>query len=633
MKIRLGIATYGRLEKMANSLSPEQIPNNVELVNMNLVLNELSSEAARMEREHNVDAFIASGGNAEVLSSIVTSLPVVQIIPTGFDIIRVLQKVSLKSQRVACIFYENSVTDVVKAITALKDIVNLEIVVKTYSTKKQLESIILELKDAGFRDVVGGSLSIQVAAEHGLFGHYILTESGLIAAIRRAAELVESKYKDAMQARQLASVLGYISEGIIATNQDDVITIFNSSAERIFNIRSKDAIGKRVDRVLSNTRLNIVRQTGREELNQIQTEGNLRILTNRVPIISDSVVIGALATFRDIKDVENAEAQIRHKLYSRGLMAKYNFSDLIGNSRAFRQTIQEAYEYSHSDATLLITGESGTGKELFAQSIHNSSSRSGNPFVAVNCAAVPPQLLESELFGYEEGAFTGAKRGGKRGVFELADTGTVFLDEVGEISPEIQALLLRVIEQKEVMRIGSERIRPIDIRIITATNKNLWTMVQAGQFRRDLYYRLNILSLNIPSLRQRKEDIPELLKFYLQKYCSNISAEEIDNVVFLPEFSEYDWPGNVRELRNIAERFSVLSQINHDYRQLMLNSLQGNEQISENPPSNGFPTRADESQITAALKSCSGNKAKAAELLGISRSTLWRRMKELGIHG
>lgn len=633
MKIRIGVATYGLQQQMVQNLKQDMIPNDVELLNMNLALSDLAAEAKKLEKGRKVDAFVASGGNAAALEQIITDIPIVTISPNAYDVIRVLQKASLYAEKVGCIFYEHSIPDVVNALKILKDFISISVSIGTYSNKTQLRKIIEEFSKDGIRDIIGGSLAIKMAAEYGLYGHYIVTEAGLTSAIYTAAELVKSRYVETMQSRQLSSVLNFISEGIIATNQDDIITIFNPSAERIFGIKSETAIGKEVSKVLTHTRLNIVRRCGVKELNQIQNEGPVKVLTNRIPILADGISIGALATFRDINDIENAEAQIRHNLYSKGLIAKHTFSSIIGQSAILKKAIQIAREFANSDATILIQGDSGTGKELFAQSIHNASNRNAKPFVAVNCAAMSHQLLESELFGYEEGAFTGAKRGGKRGVFELADMGTVFLDEISEISMETQAHLLRVIEQREVMRLGSEKIRPIDIRIISATNKNLWQMVQRGEFRKDLYYRLNILSLKIPTLSQRPEDIPIIFYYYLKQFCPHIEDSRLRNLSSLPCLTQYLWPGNVRELRNIAERFSVLSSANNHYEEL-ITEIVGQDtrgQLQQEKPKKLLCSELDEEQIKKALQICRGNRINAAKQLGISRSTLWRKMKELGI--
>lgn len=651
MKIRIGIATYGRQQQMVQNLKPHAIPSHVELLNMNLLLGDLSAEARRLEKEKAVDAFVASGGNAAVLQQIIKSVPVVTISPNAYDVIQVLSEVSLHAEQVGCIFYDRSIPDVIDALKLLKNLLRLSVTIETYSDRTQLKEILLRFSKMGIRDVIGGSLALKMAAELGIYGHYLVTEAGLISAIQSAAELVRTTYAETVRTRQLSSILHFISEGVIATDQEDRITIFNPSAERIFGIKGNEAIGKKAEKVLANSRLHEVRRQGIKELNQIQIEGNVKVLTNRVPILMDDVPMGALATFRDINDIENAEAQIRYKLYAKGFMAKHTFSDLIGQGAAFQKAIQTAREFAQSSATVLIQGESGTGKELFAQSIHNAGDRAAKPFVAVNCAAIPKQLLESELFGYEEGAFTGARRGGKRGVFELGNTGTVFLDEVSEISQETQAQLLRVIEEREVMRIGSEKIRAVDTRIIAATNQKLRQMVQDGTFRRDLYYRLNILSLKLPTLAQRREDIPLITAHYLRQFCPDMEETLLENLSRLPELRQYDWPGNVRELRNVIERFSVLHATCGRCEALMKELLQQNAEEStavfheENPAHTVLteertavfhkekPTRTilTEEQIRTALRDCGGNKNAASEKLGISRATLWRKLKELDI--
>jgi propionate catabolism operon transcriptional regulator len=636
MKIRIAIATYGQQEKIVNSLQPGSLPDDVELIKMNLALSELVATAKQLERERAVDAFIASGGNAATLKQIITTLPIIIIEPTGLDMINTLREVSLRTSRVAIIFYAGTMGEAVNTLYSLKDIIDMELNIFFYSTLKELDGIIQNIVSIGLTDVIGGSLAIQVAAENGLYGHYILTEAGLVSAIQNTTALVRTRYEETIKSRQLTSVLNSIKEGIIATNREDIITICNPSAERILGIKSSDVVGRKVDSVLPNTRLNIVRETGIRELNQIQTEGSVRILTNRIPIVDDSVAIGALATFYDVYEIENAEAHIRHNLYSKGFIAKHHFNDIIGSSPEFQKVIRQAKEFSKSDTTVLITGESGTGKEMFAQSIHNYSLRKDKPFVAVNCAAMSSQLLESELFGYEEGSFTGAKKGGKRGVFELADTGTVFLDEIAEMSLETQAHLLRVIEQKEVMRVGGEKILTVDIRIIAGTNKDLGQMVREGSFRKDLYYRLNVLRIKLPPLRERRSDIPELAYHFLHSFCPEIDEKELRYISSHHDLMEYDWPGNIRELRNFAERFSVLCSTNNNYDELVTDFF--NSSVNLVPPGyvssvHGYDSGSilSAENILSVLKKCGGNKTKAASLLGISRSTLWRKMKEAGI--
>jgi propionate catabolism operon transcriptional regulator len=278
----------------------------------------------------------------------------------------------------------------------------------------------------------------------------------------------------------------------------------------------------------------------------------------------------------------------------------------------------KAAHYAKSKAAILILGESGTGKELFAQAIHNESSRTNQPFVAVNCAALPENLLESELFGYDEGAFTGARKGGKPGLFELAHRGTIFLDEIGEMPLQIQSRLLRVLEEREVMRLGGDRLLPVDIRIVAATNRNIWEMVKNGHFREDLYYRLCVLELYLPQLIARKTDIPLLLNKFLSSYPIGFLADDLAALCDHPFFRVYPWPGNVRELKNFAERASVLYRPGCSIDDLVASLTPRNQLLS-----------SEQDQLLETLAEADGNKADAAKRLGISRTTLWRKMQRL----
>jgi len=299
-------------------------------------------------------------------------------------------------------------------------------------------------------------------------------------------------------------------------------------------------------------------QTHKREIAQIVDINGNTFLTNSIPITVKDKIKGAVAIFTDIESIQKNEINVRKHLNKKGFVAKYKFSDILGNSDAILQTKELAESYAKTDFTVLITGESGVGKELFAQSIHNSSLRKTGPFVAINCSALNSNLLESELFGYERGSFTGARSEGKPGLFELAHNGTIFLDEIAEIPIEIQVKLLRVLQEKEIIRIGGEEIIPVDVRVIAATNKNLLKLVNEGHFREDLYYRLNVLSLEIPPLRERKEDIPVLIRYFCNELCQKykisfeISSRELDYLF------DYSWPGNIRELRNFIHRLFAL---------------------------------------------------------------------------
>jgi transcriptional regulator with PAS, ATPase and Fis domain len=370
--------------------------------------------------------------------------------------------------------------------------------------------------------------------------------------------------------------------------------------------------------------------------------GDLPLVVNRVPVMLGKNNYGITVTFQAADKIRRMEAKIRQELHDQGLVAKFRFSDIIGHSAMITETIREARKYARSEAAVLITGESGTGKELFAQSMHNESNRRDGPFVAINCAALPENLLESELFGYEEGAFTGARKGGKQGLFTLAHGGTIFLDEVSELSMNLQARLLRVLQEKEVMPVGGQRVIPVDVRVISATNQNLSRAVREGAFRKDLYFRLNVLNLQIPPLRDRLEDVPGLFKHFFERLAGPGSMESLNiNGNLTEQLKKHLWPGNIRELEGFAERYSALGEDNiktHFTFYSLLNKLAGSEAQDDSGGSGGHLSirlgsipEMEKQILTQASKLIRGNRGEMARVLGISRTTLWKKLKELEI--
>ena len=325
---------------------------------------------------------------------------------------------------------------------------------------------------------------------------------------------------------------------------------------------------------------------------------------------------------------EKEEKQRKEK----GFHAKRSFSDIIGSSSAIQMCIADARFYSESESNLMIYGETGTGKEIFAQSVHNQSRRKNEAFIAVNCAALPENLLETELFGYDEGAFTGGRKGGKRGLFELANHGTLFLDEIGELPPALQSRLLRVLQEKEIMHVGGERIIPVDVRIIAATNKHLEEMDTAA-FRRDLLYRLNVLELTIPPLREREKDVVELFDFYFRKK-RDVSIHQIELTEEAKEILMlYHWPGNIRELQNVCERFCLYLKQSARYSDTLLKKCMiravGEQRLQKNiMESYEFKEKGISVELIEKLKRIfSYNREQTAKVLGVSRTTIWRMMK------
>lgn len=444
----------------------------------------------------------------------------------------------------------------------------------------------------------------------------------------------------------LQTILDTSFYGIAVVNRDGIITMVNRATEEFLGMDRSEMIGKHVTEVIENTRLHIVAKTGKPEVGWVQRLKGRDIIAERIPIIEDGQVVGAIGKiiFKDISELEALMKQVellenKVAYYEKELDAvssvKYSFSSIIGKSSQIQELKKLALKYSRTDANILISGESGTGKDLFARAIHNASPRCGNKFIHVNCAAIPRELLESELFGYEKGAFTGALKEGKPGKFELASGGTIFLDEIGDMPLEMQAKLLKVIETKEVERVGSTKSIKVDIRIISATNKDLRRLIEEGKFREDLFYRLNVVSLNIPPLRERKDDIDVLIDHFLKEICekygrSPISIDEKVRDVFI----KYHWPGNVRELMNVIERMVIST----DKKTLTLEDVPGyirNDLTEEKEEKlaglSEAIAEAEKRTIITALRAVKGNRVKAAKLLGIPRSTLYAKLKKYNI--
>lgn len=427
----------------------------------------------------------------------------------------------------------------------------------------------------------------------------------------------------------IQAILDASHDGIIAVDKNAVITLVNRNAMEILGL-PEGIVGEKITTYIPNSDMLRVLASGKRELGDIATILNRQIIINRVPIILDNEIVGAVSTFKEITDIQKMEMRIRKELMESGLEAKYRLEQIVGESSAIREVKQLAAQFARADATVLILGESGTGKELFAQGIHLASARSGGPFVAVNCAALPGNLLESELFGYAEGAFTGAKKGGKLGLFELAHGGTLFLDEIGEMSLPIQTMLLRVLQEKKVRRIGGERLIPVDVRIVAATNRDLEELIRENRFRADLYYRINVLTLEIPPLRSRLEDIPALTRTIADEVSERMNKRitAIDASVFRI-FQQYDWPGNVRELRNVVERVVLLTEKERlDITDLTF-FIRKLKQRRHSEAKESSWAESERLLILAALQAANGNKSEAAKRLGMDRTTLWRKLRKL----
>jgi transcriptional regulator with PAS, ATPase and Fis domain len=464
----------------------------------------------------------------------------------------------------------------------------------------------------------------------------------ILIALREAQIIIDQIDAKNKQNEELNTIFNIINEGLIMFDPAGNITLMNQLASSLFNeekfLTSSDnsMTFPWVEQVITSMKKD------EAMLNVLQEYKNTKYISSIYPVRYGEKISGAVMKLQRIQDIQGIEQSIRNQLFKHGLIASHTFADIIGNSAILKKSIMMARRYSGVDSTVLITGESGTGKELFAQSIHNCSLRINGPFVAVNCAAIPPTLLESELFGYKEGAFTGARKSGKTGLFELAHNGTIFLDEIGEIDMSIQARLLRVLEEKRIMRLGDDKIIPVNVRIIAATNKNLHEMVKNGQFREDFFYRLNVLAIELPPLRKRKEDLELLIHHFLKKECTKLKRPPIH---IKPEgmkiLINYDWPGNIRELANIIERLVVIS-LKKDVDAKIVREAMGialSNQAAPQPRSHSFTDskeklleHEEQSIIKKVLEDCGGNKSEAASRLGISRPTLYQKLKKHNIN-
>ncbi|MBJ8030267.1 MULTISPECIES: sigma 54-interacting transcriptional regulator [Bacillus cereus group] len=441
-------------------------------------------------------------------------------------------------------------------------------------------------------------------------------------------------------------------EGIAIVDENGVIQMFNDTYSRFVGVSKEEAIGQLAENVIENTRLPVVLKTGVPERNQVHRLQGQNLVVHRMPIWKQGRVIGAVGMLihEGISDIYKILERFDQKdsavkpLFSKPKKKQIRFEDILGESQTISETKKMARKAAGSKASVLITGESGVGKEQFARAIHDTGITKNGPFISVNCAAIPDNLLESELFGYAEGAFTGAKKNGKAGKFELANHGTLFLDEIGDMSLLTQVKILRVLQEREIERIGGTHPIPVDFRLIAATNKDLKQMVREGTFREDLYHRLHVIPIHIPPLRFRKQDIPLIVEEHLQKLCQMYGAKEktLDKEVLRLMF-HYNWPGNVRELINVLERLFALSDDVHIrakdlpeefyYRDMeqkklvpMIQSLPAKQEAMK-------VVREEEERglIERVLKEAKGNKSKAAALLGISRATLYNKLSRFKI--
>ena len=462
----------------------------------------------------------------------------------------------------------------------------------------------------------------------------------------RGSGKLNQELREARQQLEMYNlILESIYNGILVTDAKGYVTHFNKPYGQFLGLDPEAQIGKHCTEVIENTRMHLVAKTGKPEINQSHRINGQDMVVQRIPIKKNGKVIAVFGQvmFKDVRDVGKLAKKLsvlesKVEFYEKELFSlrstRYTIDSIVGVSDVIRALKEDTMKAAANNLSVLISGESGTGKELFAQAIHHASNRKLYPFIRINCSAIPKDLLESELFGYEKGAFTGARSDGKPGKLELAHHGSLFLNEIGDLPLEMQPKLLRVLEEKEFERIGGTAIIRADFRLIAATNQNLEEMLAKKQFRKDLYYRLNVIPLNIPPLRQRREDIIPLACHFLKQIAHDASLSEMEMDDETQEaFKRYDWSGNVRELSNVLER--IVSTLEGDV--IRLGDIPFYLYQSHEPPDSdrtalkNVQTRAEKEAIRYALETTNYNKARAADLLGIHRTLLYKKMKRYNL--
>ena len=450
-------------------------------------------------------------------------------------------------------------------------------------------------------------------------------------------------------ARTLEEVLAGAGEWMVVVDANGIVTMISEEYAEFNGTTVADAVGKHVTQVIENTRMHAVVKTGTAEIGERMTIHGRALIVNRIPLKDGDRVIGAYGrvVFKTVEQLRELASKMnllesKVKYYEEELThlrgARYTFGSIVGAGPAITAAKEEAERASRTDSTVLLRGETGTGKELFAHAIHAAGPRRSGPFIKLNCAAVPAELLESELFGYEEGAFTGARRGGKPGKFELAAGGTLFLDEIGDMPLPMQGKLLRVLQEKEVDRLGGTGSRRLDLRLIAATGRNLEEMVGQGTFRADLYYRVNVIPIRIPPLREHPEDLPAISEAFLARLSADTGEPRRRlSAGLLDIFRAYPWPGNVRELQNGLERAVAMSPREElrpeHFPGHLLRFAHGARKAGGAGSLASVKAEAERSAILSALAAVGGNRTRAAELLRIHRVKLHEKIKRHGIAG
>lgn len=642
------------------------------LVSIQSGLEDALHPARRMVERDGVEAILSRRGTAFMLREHV-DVPVMSLPDNTVSLIRAVKRALMVGPRVAITVFQSQDSN----IDLCEEMLGIRLDTIIYTSKKTLESGVLAARNRGADVVIGGGVTQWAAEKHDvpyvhLHEHDEITE----VIFENLISVIHNRRMEMEKHERFRAILNSVSDGVMAVDTEGRINELNARACAMLQLDETEALGRKFRQVLPDAELARTFRTGRQ-VSRITMDGQgRRLLVNGLPIRApaDNSLRGAVYSMQLATQVLQAEERVRAS-FKAGLSTRYRLEDFWHKDAHMAAVIQRARRYAAAAATVLVTGESGTGKEILAQGIHRASPRGSGPFVSINCSAMPEQLLESELFGYVEGAFTGSRRGGKIGMFELAQGGTVFLDEIGTIPPAFQSRLLRVLQEKEVMRVGSNVIMPLDVRVIAATNRDLAREVRRGRLREDLYFRLNVLSVDIPPLRERRGDIALIFRRLLREAAQRhqlaplaVPAAGTRALCRLP------WPGNVRQLQSFVEHLVILSPQGFDPEvfERLFGELEryvgkgGAIALAAGVPDGfaaGFPPAAlgaplgvlpdarpagfdgagqaafvpapapvprrviTPEMAHAALRRAGNSRTEAARLLGVSRCTLWRMLR------
>jgi transcriptional regulator with PAS, ATPase and Fis domain len=628
-------AVFREMEEIGMTLKMTVIPKYIE---SGISVNEIH----QFIKDQDLECVIARGRTADkIKNNIVVPLVFLDIFPS--DIIKTLYDMNGSTKKIGVIAHQMSACKTDDFIRYLKEVTSFDLHVINYSSPHNFDKVLELARDQGINMIIGGSFVAKEARKFGLDSVEILpTQESMINILNQARQMVQILRKEEAELIWHKAFFGLNNESIAFVNAFGKVTDMNKNCLKIFNISFEQLASFPI--VQHIPQLESI-PASRQTLKEIITIRGQQYAVSIQPIIIRKKYRGAVVSLEKTWEIQKLELKIRQQSHQKGLIAKTSLDQILGESTIMTQIKQQAEKYAQTSFNILIEGESGTGKELFAQGIHLASKYSSGPFVAINCAAIPESIMESELFGYEEGAFTGAKKGGKIGFFELSHGGTIFFDEINSMSFNMQARLLRIIQEKEIIRVGGSAVIPINTRIIAASNLPLYALVQEKKFRPDLFFRLNELHLRLPSLKDHKEDIPMMVNHFLTTYIyaynlnSLLAQKYKSSIVDVIASSDYSWPGNVRELENIVKRCLVFLENIQD-GSVSIDDLLKHVLFQADPSLDVLPDETyiqvklgtledmENALIQEAYQKMHYNKSTLARLLDISRTTLWRRLVE-----